>query len=101
MVNKFSITILFCLASYLFSFSQTKKNITTQKTNESISIDADLNEVSWKNAEIATDFVSLEPKNGTPIPEEFKTEEIKKAILDEKQIQDTHKRKYLEECQIQ
>ena len=74
MVNKFSITILFCLASFLFSFSQTKKNITTQKTNESISIDADLNEVSWKNAEIATDFVSLEPKNGTPIPEEFKTE---------------------------
>ncbi|MEL1246534.1 DUF5916 domain-containing protein [Flavobacterium helocola] len=74
MINRFSITILFCLASFLFSFSQTKKSVSTKKTTENISIDAELNEASWKDAEIATDFVSLEPKNGTPIPEEFKTE---------------------------
>ena len=74
MINRFSITILFCLASFLYSFSQTKKSVSTKKTTENISIDAELNEASWKDAEIATDFVSLEPKNGTPIPEEFKTE---------------------------
>jgi hypothetical protein len=74
MTNRFGITILLCLASFLFSFSQTKKSVSTKKTTENISIDANLNEASWKNAAIATDFVSLEPKNGTPIPEEFKTE---------------------------
>ena len=68
MINRFSITILFCLASFLYSFSQTKKSVSTKKTTETISIDAELNEASWKDAEIATDFVSLEPKNGTPIP---------------------------------
>lgn len=74
MTNKFGITIFICIASFLFSFSQTKKSVSTKKTTENISIDAELNETSWKDAEIATDFVSLEPKNGTPIPEEFKTE---------------------------
>ena len=74
MINKFGITIFICIASFLFSFSQTKKSVSTKKTTENISIDAELNEASWKDAEIATDFVSLEPKNGTPIPEEFKTE---------------------------
>ncbi len=74
MINKFGITLFICLSSILFSFSQTKKSVSTKKTAENISIDAELNEESWKNAEIATDFVSLEPKNGTPIPKEFKTE---------------------------
>ncbi len=69
MINKFGITLFICLSSILFSFSQTKKSVSTKKTAENISIDAELNEESWKNAEIATDFVSLEPKNGTPIPE--------------------------------
>ena len=73
MTYRFGITVLFCLASFLFTFSQTKKSVSTKKTTENISIDAELNEASWKDAEIATDFVSLEPKNGTPIPEEFKT----------------------------
>ena len=74
MTNKFGITIFICFTSFLLSFSQTKKSVSTKKTTETISIDAELNEASWKDAEIATDFVSLEPKNGTPIPEEFKTE---------------------------
>lgn len=74
MTDKFGITIFICLTSFLLSFSQTKKSVSTKKTTENISIDAELNEASWKDAEIATDFVSLEPKNGTPIPEEFKTE---------------------------
>ena len=74
MTNKFGITIFICFTSFLLSFSQTKKSVSTKKTTETISIDAELNEASWKDAEIATNFVSLEPKNGTPIPEEFKTE---------------------------
>lgn len=74
MTNKFGITIFISLTSFLLSFSQTKKSVSTKKTTENISIDAELNEASWKDAEIATDFISLEPKNGTPIPEEFKTE---------------------------
>ena len=52
--------------------AQQKKTITTTKTKEFISIDGELNEKSWENIDIATNFVSLEPKNGTPIPEEFK-----------------------------
>ena len=74
MRNKFSITFLFFFAGLLISFAQTKKTISTSKINEAISIDAELNEASWANAEVATDFVSLEPINGTPIPEEFRTE---------------------------
>lgn len=74
MVNKFSITILFCLASVLFSFSQTKKSITTQKINKPITIDANLNEESWKNAETASDFVMFEPDNGKAIDNKKKTE---------------------------
>jgi hypothetical protein len=74
MVNKFSITILFCLASFLFSFSQTKKSITTQKINKPITIDANLNEESWKNAETASDFVMFEPDNGKAIDNKKKTE---------------------------
>lgn len=74
MINKFGITLFIFLSSIIYSFSQTKKSLSTKKTTENISIDAELNEESWKNTEIATDFVSLEPKNGTPIPAEFKTE---------------------------
>ncbi len=74
MTYKFSITLLFCITASFFSFSQTKKSITTNKTNESVTIDADLNEASWKNAEIATDFVMFEPDNGKPIDEKKKTE---------------------------
>ncbi|UGS23227.1 DUF5916 domain-containing protein [Flavobacterium channae] len=74
MRNKFSITLLFLFTGVLISFAHTKKTISTFKINEAISIDAELNETSWAKAEVATDFVSLEPKNGTPIPEEFRTE---------------------------
>lgn len=74
MKQRFGITFLIFFGCFLSTFSQTKKSVTTRKTSETISIDAELNEKSWEDAEIATDFVSLEPKNGTPIPEEFKTE---------------------------
>ena len=74
MTKKNCILLLFCLASFLVSNAQTKKSIAILKTTESISIDGNLDEESWKTAKIATDFISFEPKNGTLIPEEFKTE---------------------------
>ena len=73
MKKKFVFSVVLLL-NICLSVSQTKKSLSALKTSEKISIDADLNEISWENAEIATDFVSLEPKNGTPIPSAFKTE---------------------------
>jgi hypothetical protein len=62
------------LLNICLGVSQTKKSLSALKTTEKISIDADLDEISWKNAAIATDFVSFEPINGSPIPKDFKTE---------------------------
>ena len=73
MKKKFVFSVVLLL-NICLSVSQTKKSLSALKTSEKISIDADLNEISWDNADIATDFVSLEPKNGTPIPSAFKTE---------------------------
>ena len=56
-----------------FSYSQ-KKNLNTKLISEKISIDGKFDEQSWKNAEVATDFVTFEPDNGTPITENKKTE---------------------------
>ncbi|MFD2909940.1 DUF5916 domain-containing protein [Flavobacterium ardleyense] len=74
MTTKFCIAFILCVTTGALSVAQTKKIITTKKTNESIVIDANLSEEAWKNAAVATDFVSFEPKNGTPIPAEFTTE---------------------------
>ena len=74
MLKKIKVSLVFFFLCFTFALAQNKKNISTKKTTENISIDAKLNESSWKDAAIATNFISLEPKNGTPIPEEFKTE---------------------------
>ena len=74
MTKKIGFILLLCIGNFFFSFSQNKKSIVTTKISESITIDAELNEESWKNAAIASDFVSFEPINGSPIPNEFKTE---------------------------
>ena len=74
MINSTKLLALIIIAFSTGALAQQKKTIATTKTTEFISIDANLNEKSWENAEIATDFVSLEPINGTPIPNEFRTE---------------------------
>lgn len=57
--------ILFVLMS-TFCFSQSeKKTLKTKFTSEKITVDAKLNEEAWKDAEIATNFVMVEPDNGT------------------------------------
>ena len=51
-----------------------KKNVVAKKTDQSIAIDGKLDEDVWQNAEIATDFVMLEPDNGVPLNESKKAE---------------------------
>ncbi|EAZ95545.1 hypothetical protein FBBAL38_07585 [Flavobacteria bacterium BAL38] len=74
MTNSIKLLVFIFISFSTCALAQQKKTIATTKTSEFISIDANLNEKSWENAEIATDFVSFEPKNGTPIPKEFRTE---------------------------
>ena len=56
-----------------FGYSQ-KKTLQTKFITEKIEIDGKLNEDIWKAAAIASDFIMFEPDNGTPIPENKKTE---------------------------
>jgi hypothetical protein len=56
-----------------FGYSQ-KKTLQTKFITEKIEIDGKLNEGIWKSAAIASDFIMFEPDNGTPIPENKKTE---------------------------
>jgi hypothetical protein len=71
---KINFSILFGLLCFGFSNAQTKKNITTKKISEPISIDANLSEGIWESAEVATDFIMFEPDNGKAIDEKKKTE---------------------------
>lgn len=54
-------------------FSQ-KKTLQTKFTNETITIDGKISEPVWNTTQIATDFISLEPDNGNPIPQNRRTE---------------------------
>jgi Domain of unknown function (DUF5916)/Carbohydrate family 9 binding domain-like len=51
-----------------------KKKMQTKFTTNKIVIDGSLNEAIWSETETATNFVSFEPDNGNPIPENKKTE---------------------------
>lgn len=66
----------FLCAFLLFSglvFSQ-KKTLQTKFTDTKITIDGKFDESAWKDAEIATDFVMIDPDNGKPAPNERRTE---------------------------
>ena len=71
------IAILF-LFTYCVSSSQEvttpKKKLLASFSNNSISIDGELNEDIWKNAQIAKDFLGFEPINGTQAPNELRNE---------------------------
>jgi hypothetical protein len=67
---------LFLCAFLLFSgmvFSQ-KKTLQTRSTDTKITIDGKFDESVWKDAEVATDFVMINPDNGAPIAYEKRTE---------------------------
>lgn len=67
-------TLSICLFFLTFlGFSQ-KKTLQTQFTTETITIDGKISEPVWNTAQIATDFISLEPDNGNPIPQNRRTE---------------------------
>ncbi len=57
------VSFLLLLMSYSF-FLSSQKELNTTLCNESIKIDGNLDEISWKNAEIAKDFIELEPESG-------------------------------------
>ncbi len=71
---KTSFILLFSISIYSQETVITKKNLEAKYSNTSIAIDAELDEEIWKTAQIATDFISFEPKNGTPIPNELRSE---------------------------
>ena len=67
-------TLFICLFFLTFlGFSQ-KKTLQTKFTAETITIDGKISESVWNTAQIATDFISLEPDNGNPIPQNRRTE---------------------------
>lgn len=51
-----------------------KKTLTSKRISQPIAIDGKLDEAEWQNAEIAKDFVMLEPNNGVPLDETKKAE---------------------------
>lgn len=56
-------------------FSQTaKKTLHTKFTSDKITVDAKSDEQVWQDAEIATNFVMVDPDNGKPELDERKTE---------------------------
>ncbi len=63
----------FLLICSLCCFGQRKK-LTTKFITDKIEIDGKINEAVWQNAAIAGDFITFEPDNGKPIPENKKTE---------------------------
>jgi len=67
---------LFILVIFLHSniFLGQKKTLQSIRTTEKITIDGLLDEAIWKIAPIATDFVMINPGNGTPIPNRQKTD---------------------------
>lgn len=66
--------LLFSITIYSQDNVLPKKILDAKHTNESITIDGELNESIWQSAQIAKDFISFEPINGTPIPEQLRTE---------------------------
>jgi Domain of unknown function (DUF5916) len=51
-----------------------KKTLETKFTTETISVDGNDNETAWQSVGVAKDFVIYEPQNGTPVPENRRTE---------------------------
>lgn len=71
---KTTFSIVFGFICFYITNAQNKKNITTTKISENISIDANLSEGVWEKAEIATDFIMFEPDNGKAIDQKKKTD---------------------------
>lgn len=85
--------IVLAIFHSLFAFSQAtdsktgiseKKQLTAKRVNQHVNIDGKLDEVEWQSAEVATDFIMLEPDNGKAIDPSKKTEV--KILFDDEAI---------------
>ncbi|MDO1500690.1 DUF5916 domain-containing protein [Winogradskyella maritima] len=72
------------LSFSLIGFSQTKKQLKIERTEEAPKIDGNINETVWNDAEIATDFIQFRPEIGIQDPYETRTEV--KVTYDDKAI---------------
>jgi hypothetical protein len=54
--------------------AQTKKTLHIERTTIAPKIDGVLNDIIWKNAEVATDFIQFKPEIGNKAPKEERTE---------------------------
>lgn len=70
----FQTTIAFSQSNPSKSETLEKKQLRTKRISQPISIDGILNETEWQNAEVATDFIMLEPDNGKTIDPTKKTD---------------------------
>ncbi|WP_179338878.1 DUF5916 domain-containing protein [Winogradskyella ludwigii] len=76
--------LLSLLCSITIAFSQDKKPLNIQRTELAPKIDGILDDTIWKNAEIATGFVSNRPEIGKVAPQDQRTEV--KMTYDDKAI---------------
>lgn len=76
MCFKFKLIFFFLFSVVIYSQEKvtTKKILDSKFASASISIDGELDEPIWQSTQVAKDFISFEPKNGTPIPNELKSE---------------------------
>ncbi len=74
MAPKLHFYILFFLLTYSCFSQSPKKTLTTTFSKERITIDGKFDEEIWRTAQIATDFVMLNPDNGRPELAEKKSE---------------------------
>ncbi len=71
---RFVLIALIIVFFSVFSFSQNKKTLQIERTTITPKIDGILNDEAWKNAKIASGFVSFEPDIGVKPPKNERTE---------------------------
>jgi hypothetical protein len=71
---KFSYLIVYAFLLFSCLVYSQKKTLQTKSTDNKITIDGKFDEPAWKDAEMATDFVMIEPDNGKPALYERRTE---------------------------
>lgn len=88
MVKTSIFVFYFILISYISLCQQTfepqalRKNLEARKTTAKIDVDGILNEPDWKNCDMASGFIQIEPTQG--MPANFKT--LVKVIYDEQNL---------------
>ncbi len=86
MFQRIILFLLLAICSYNVN-AQNKKNrkkVTTTRITKAPKIDGLLNDSSWKNAEILTDFITFRPDNGKPVSAEYQT--TVKVIYDDNAV---------------